>query len=76
MSAPKKKRAKRRLLIDIRIPDAKGFRMTIRADDTTVAPEVLDKWVPVCERLIAEASNAFHPALPAAVPSLREDREP
>jgi hypothetical protein len=54
----KRKRPKRRLIIDVLTPGKgpKGegsFRMTIRADDTTVAPEVLDKWESVCSEIMA-----------------------
>ncbi len=56
----KPKRAKkRRMLIDVIVPNAGSFRSTFRADSTTVSDEVLDAWIPVCEQINALAMAHF-----------------
>lgn len=53
------RKPKKRLLIDIRIPNADGFRMTVKAVEGEVTDEVLAKWVPVCEQLMKIATAHF-----------------
>jgi hypothetical protein len=60
-------RGKRRLLIDVLVPDGNRTRMTIRGDSDTVASDVLDRWVSVCGEvmaLVARGINADVPATP------------
>lgn len=42
---------KKRLLIDIKIPDANGFRMTVTGKEGETSEEALAAWVPVCVRM-------------------------
>jgi hypothetical protein len=54
---PRKKRAKRKFFLDVRVPDRKGsYRIRIEADDTEYSDDVLDAWVPVCEEILKLAT--------------------
>jgi hypothetical protein len=68
----KRKRAKRKLRLVVQTPDGSGFRMEVTADEHTVAPEVLDKWVPVCKRICEIIAEQMGAPLPASDPSTPE----
>jgi hypothetical protein len=55
----KRRRARRKLVIEVRTPDEKGFRLRVTGDDLTVSAESLDAWVPVCERIMAIVTEHF-----------------